>query len=165
MCSQFYLTSRVETYQLFRLCFLATLAITLHESCLTQCLKTLLKEKGNEQFRNGRVAEAAALYRKAESAAPEDPVYPSKLSAALYELGDYLACFQAICQAVRKAQASQEDHSSLFFKLSGRLAKSLSHGSRNGTIKALPLEDVQAVISELKVLSESGNPGSELAVL
>ena len=67
----------------------------------------------------------------------DDPTYPSNLSAALYELGDYPAAVHAILRAFhllapdgRVADASVQ----LARKLSLRLVKALLHASRKGKI-------------------------------
>ncbi|KAF5371689.1 hypothetical protein D9758_003390 [Tetrapyrgos nigripes] len=123
-----------------------------------------LKQKGNLHFQNGKFAEAVALYKRAESTAPQDPVYPSNLSAALYELGDYSACFQAICRAVSNASNPKDDHSSLLSRLSLRMAKSLSLGSRNGMINTFTIEKEKTAVERLKTLGKSSDPKSELAI-
>ncbi|KAF5358688.1 hypothetical protein D9758_007757 [Tetrapyrgos nigripes] len=88
-------------------------------------------------------------------------MYPSNLSAALYELGDYLACFQAICRTVAKLQASQEDSISLLCRLSIGLAKTLCHGCRDDTIKRSQIEEGQAVVSTLQALAIDSDEGSD----
>ncbi|EPQ56471.1 hypothetical protein GLOTRDRAFT_40012, partial [Gloeophyllum trabeum ATCC 11539] len=74
---------------------------------------------------------------QAEEAAPTDPVYPSNLSAALYETGDYISCIDAISRAWKRlSTAYQESNRSLQSRLSLRLAKALCHGIRNGSVKS-----------------------------
>lgn len=74
---------------------------------------------------------------QASNCDPNNPTYPSNLSAALYELGDYLATVHAIVRAVRIAAPDgqvADTNVQLARKLSVRLIKALLHGSRNGTI-------------------------------
>ncbi|PBK68015.1 hypothetical protein ARMSODRAFT_1005025 [Armillaria solidipes] len=90
----------------------------------------VLKENASQLFKEAKFDEAAEKYRQAEEISPRDAVYPSNLSAALYELGDYCGSFEAICRAVQKSDCS----SSLHQRLSPRMAKCLIYGSRSGTI-------------------------------
>ena len=86
-----------------------------------------------------------------------DRTYPSNLSAALYELGDYQGCFEAICRAARLC--SQTDDPFLL-RLSTRLARCLTQGARNSTISDEAIVDEFAVIEKLKsVESTSGSVG------
>ncbi|KAF8876824.1 hypothetical protein BD779DRAFT_1695306 [Infundibulicybe gibba] len=94
-----------------------------------------LKQQGNTFFKSGSLSEAARCFAQAEAADATDVVYPSNLSAALYETGDYAACVDAIVRAWRllslnDAQASEP----LVQRLSTRLAKALCHGARCGTV-------------------------------
>ncbi|KAF8876826.1 hypothetical protein BD779DRAFT_1695329 [Infundibulicybe gibba] len=79
-----------------------------------------LKQQGNAFF-------------KSDSA---DVVYPSNLSAALYEMGDYAASVDAIVRAWRLLSLNSDTQASepLVQRLSARLAKALCHGARCGTI-------------------------------
>ncbi|KAK0437373.1 hypothetical protein EV421DRAFT_1828683 [Armillaria borealis] len=90
----------------------------------------VLKENASQLFKEAKFDEAAEKYRQAEEISPRDAIYPSNLSAALYELGDYCGSFEAICRAVQKLDCS----SSLHQRLSPRMAKCLIYGSRSGTI-------------------------------
>jgi hypothetical protein len=114
-------------------------------------------------FFNTQYANSDNCDLQAESAAPHDPVYPSNLSAALYELGDYSACFEAICRAVANVSSSKDDHSSLLLRLATRLAKTLSHGLRNGAINKSMIERENLAVEQLKSLSKSSDPKSELS--
>ncbi|TCD63140.1 hypothetical protein EIP91_005899 [Steccherinum ochraceum] len=123
-----------------------------------------LKEKGNVKFRARLYREAANLYMQAEAASPNDAVYPSNISAALFELGDYNACLQAILCASNKLKASQ-DQSSLSERLSTRLAKALTYGIRSGKIT---LDDVQQNAELIDELSKEGvkaDAGSEATLV
>jgi hypothetical protein len=67
---------------------------------------------------------------------PDNPTYPSNLSAALYELGDYPAAIRAILRAFRIIApddqiADTSVHVQLAKKVSIRLVKALLHGSRS----------------------------------
>lgn len=88
---------------------------------------------------------------QAESQSPQDPVFSSNFSAALYELGDYLGCFQAICRAAKTAfQLKETDHSSLLLKLSSRLPKALTQGIWSGTIRSAQIEEEKQVVERLR---------------
>lgn len=65
---------------------------------------------------------------QAEKANSKDPVYPSNLSAALYEIGDYLACASAILRSWKLLQDQSESATKpdLIIRLSTRLAKALT---------------------------------------
>lgn len=76
---------------------------------------------------------------QAEKADPHDAVYPSNLSAALYEAADYAACSEAVLRSWRLLQSHGDAKSDLIVRLSGRLAKSLCHGVRAKTITSGPL--------------------------
>ncbi|TCD63142.1 hypothetical protein EIP91_005901 [Steccherinum ochraceum] len=120
-----------------------------------------LKEQGNEKFKRRLYKEAAELYRKAESIAPREAVYPSNLSAAHYELGDYAASLQAIQRAFENIP-STEDVSPLAIRLSTRLAKVLSHGVRDGSISSEMLKDTSEMLSRISTLAENPDFGQEL---
>ncbi|KAH9903204.1 hypothetical protein C8Q73DRAFT_673716 [Cubamyces lactineus] len=87
-----------------------------------------LKQKGNEEFKAGNFRRASELYAKAEKANGKDPVYPSNLSAALYEVGDYPACASAILRSWKLLQDQPEPGAKpdLIIRLSTRLAKALT---------------------------------------
>jgi tetratricopeptide (TPR) repeat protein len=71
------------------------------------------KNKGNTLFKAGKldecvfclpnslktstfIARAAKCYKEATTLDPKSVVYPSNLSAALYELGQYSSCFDTV---------------------------------------------------------------------
>ncbi|OCH87485.1 hypothetical protein OBBRIDRAFT_837319 [Obba rivulosa] len=97
-----------------------------------------LKDRANVLFKRGRAKESATLYAKAtiqaEELDPTEPVYPSNLSAALFEAGDYAACSRAILRSWKLIQARQQTKPELVIRLATRLAKALSHGARAGAI-------------------------------
>lgn len=74
-------------------------------------------------------------------------MYPSNLSAALYELGDYATCFQAICRAIDKCP---DANATLLPRLYLRLAKTLSHGVRNASISGQSLKDNSTAIDRME---------------
>lgn len=98
---------------------------------------------------------------KAENAAPDEAVYPSNLSASLYELGDYVSSFQAICRAASKL-SDREKESSLVQRLSTRLAKALSYGTREGTISAEMIENDVTTVEYLSSVAEKAETGQDI---
>ncbi|KAF8876829.1 hypothetical protein BD779DRAFT_1677583 [Infundibulicybe gibba] len=124
-----------------------------------------LKQQGNAFVKSGSLVEAARCFTQAETADPTDVVYPSNLSAALYEIGDYAASVDAIVRAlqilsVNEAQASDP----LVQRLSARLAKALCHGARCSVIThpwwstlqqtSTPLQSSRA---DLRAVARGGN--------
>ncbi|KAK0441234.1 uncharacterized protein EV420DRAFT_1769052 [Desarmillaria tabescens] len=91
-----------------------------------------LKETATQLFREAKFDEAAKKYRQAEEINLRDAVFPSNLSAALYELGDYCGSFEAICRAVQQPDCSSNLHQ----RLSPRMAKCHIYGTRSGTISS-----------------------------
>ncbi len=71
---------------------------------------------------------------QAEKADPNDPVYPSNHSAALYEAGDYSGCVAAVLRSWTLLQAKPNSTPDLIVRLASRLAKSLCYGVRAGSI-------------------------------
>lgn len=109
------------------------------------------------------VLYSSLILLQAESAAPSDALYSSNLSAALYELGDYAACFQAICRATNNlSEGAKGASDSLFLRLSLRLAKSLRHGVRSGTISSVLLGENITVVEKLSALSDTTGTSDEL---
>jgi hypothetical protein len=90
---------------------------------------------------------------QAGSLDPSNPIYPSNRSAALYELGDYLGCMNAILHSW-----SLHPEPALALKLSTRLPKAISQGIQAGTIRISSLEDNASVIRELEGVSSTGDP-------
>ncbi|KAK0461719.1 uncharacterized protein EV420DRAFT_1526820 [Desarmillaria tabescens] len=91
-----------------------------------------LKEEGNRYFKARQFAQAVKLYKQAEEFESDNPVYPSNLSAALYEMGDYAASCQAILRSAKLL--SESPNPPLAAKLSLRLPKTLTYGFRNSTV-------------------------------
>lgn len=89
------------------------------------------------------------FYAEAETLDPENPVYPSNLSAAQYEIGDYFACIDAIYRSW-----SRKPDAALAAKLSTRLAKALSHSAHAGTF---PVSKSQEYASTLISIEKAGN--------
>ncbi|KAF7790664.1 hypothetical protein EIP86_001620 [Pleurotus ostreatoroseus] len=92
------------------------------------------KSRGNELFRATRFEEASEMYRKAEYADPSNAVYPSNLSAALYEAGHYKDSAEAILRSWKLICLSNDAKPDLAARLFTRLAKSLAHGFLGGQI-------------------------------
>ncbi|KAF9653241.1 hypothetical protein BDM02DRAFT_3125707 [Thelephora ganbajun] len=111
-----------------------------------------IKERGNIAFKQGQMEEAAKLYRLAESKDNNDHTYPSNLSAALYELGDYKGCFEAICRATRLHFRTDVP---FLLRISVRLAKCLTQGTRDGTISDETIMDEFEVIEKFKALASA----------
>lgn len=88
---------------------------------------------------------------QAETLAPQDAVYPSNLSAALYELGDYKGSYEAVCRSGRLLM-EQELESPLSTRLSIRLAKSLRYGVRSGSIASEDMAKGTEVVDKLRSL-------------
>ncbi|KDQ56564.1 hypothetical protein JAAARDRAFT_179150 [Jaapia argillacea MUCL 33604] len=118
------------------------------------------KEKGNDLFKQGRMADPLISLSKAEAAAPNNATYPSNLSAALYETGAYGACFEAISRAWERL--SSNSNPSLALRLSVRLAKTLLHGVYSGSVSLHTVQDRQPIIGGLKAvaLQASNTSGS-----
>ncbi|KAH7922618.1 hypothetical protein BV22DRAFT_1070111 [Leucogyrophana mollusca] len=119
-----------------------------------------LKNKGNEFFRTSKFVEAAKCYREAEIASPNDAVYPSNLSAALYESGQYAECIEPLC---RSWGVLQDRQSSLALKLSNRLVKALLQGVLGGSLSIEELKSKSGVIRELESVAQEKTeptPGS-----
>ena len=81
---------------------------------------------------------------------PKDPVYPSNLSAALYELGDYRGSVDAVCRSWALLKNNSDVKVDLIVRLSIRLAKALCHGVRAGTISEQDLGVYQDATSQLR---------------
>ncbi len=91
------------------------------------------------------------LYQ-AEKLDPNSPVYPSNLSSALYELGDYASCMEAILRSW-----ALEPGPELSLRLSTRLAKALSQGVQNGSIQPSVVEQNEPAIKDLERFSTTDN--------
>ena len=85
-----------------------------------------LREEGNALYKQGKLNQAVEKYEAAVIADPRDPLPTSNLSAVLFELGKYPACFQAAANALQISQSSDE---SLKKKLHPRILQAiLQHG-------------------------------------
>lgn len=76
-------------------------------------------------------------------------MYPSNLSAALYELGDYKGSYEAICRSADLLTKEQWE-SPLAKRLSARIAKCLRYGARSGVITPDMAEKAPAVCDKLR---------------
>ncbi len=101
---------------------------------------------------------------QAEQADSTDPVYPSNLSAALYEVGDYSSCVRAVLRAWKLLDKQPVAKPDLVVKLSNRLAKALSLGVRARTISENDLHvnetDIRALRKASETASEGDNPAT-----
>ncbi|KAI0357701.1 hypothetical protein OH77DRAFT_1475432 [Trametes cingulata] len=121
------------------------------------------KQQGNESFKAGRLDQAAALYTKAEQRDPTDPVYPSNLSAALFETGDYLGCASAVLRAWKLLRDQRDAKRDLILRLSARLAKALpfcvqSQPNSSGVLRASEND-----IKEIRDYALSCSPSEDLS--
>lgn len=85
---------------------------------------------------------------QAEAAAPQENVYPSNLSAALYEMGDYSACLDAISRSWTLSASP-----ALALRLATRAAKALAQGVRGGTIGPVALAKHAQAIVQLETIA------------
>ncbi|KAI0357691.1 hypothetical protein OH77DRAFT_1435494 [Trametes cingulata] len=108
-----------------------------------------LKEEGNKLFKDGDLAGWDAT-DSAEVLDPVDPVYPSNLSAALYELADYAGTIDAVLRAWRKLGEKAPAKPDLVLRLSGRLARALCFAVRARTISQDVLRSREADIRALR---------------
>ncbi|KAI9060061.1 hypothetical protein FKP32DRAFT_1656899 [Trametes sanguinea] len=109
-----------------------------------------LKEQGNAAFKSGDLLRAADFYARAEKEDPTDAVYPSNLSAALYEAGDYAACAKAVIRAWNILRGQHDAKPNLVVRLSCRLAKALCQGVRARSIGESVLVPDAASIEQLR---------------
>ncbi|KAI0719797.1 hypothetical protein C8T65DRAFT_826784 [Cerioporus squamosus] len=78
--------------------------------------------------------QSIQVYAKAEGVDAKDPIYPSNLSVALFELGDYSGSVEAGLRAWKRLKERSDEKSDLVARLSSRVAKALCYGTRAGTI-------------------------------
>ncbi|KAJ7218678.1 hypothetical protein GGX14DRAFT_437608 [Mycena pura] len=95
----------------------------------------LAKEKGNKAFIQSKWLNAAQHYQEAEKLEPTNPIYPSNLSAALFEMGNYTECASAILRCC--SHLDFETQAPLASRLSIRLAKALSQSFAAGNSIAI----------------------------
>ena len=83
------------------------------------------------------------------------------MSAALYEIGDYAGCVQAVRRAWKLLKDKPDSKQDLVARLATRLGKALCHGVTAGSISAAVVEASEADIEELRAtasgLSSSGS--------
>ncbi|KAA1474604.1 hypothetical protein DENSPDRAFT_824616 [Dentipellis sp. KUC8613] len=113
------------------------------------------KEQGNAAFKEGRATEAAKFYAKAEEISKSEYVYPSNLSAALYEIGDYAGCRDAIFRAWNLMGPKPDPKVAL--RLSTRLAKALSYCAR----RTPETGDERDMIGKIRAVLQDGTPDPE----
>ena len=90
---------------------------------------------------------------QAEKADPRDPLYPSNLSAALFEMGDYAGSASAVLRSWHLLQERQDMKADLVIRLSTRLARALCHGARAGTPLQELLTRSEDEIEQLQVVA------------
>ncbi|KAI0719792.1 hypothetical protein C8T65DRAFT_725210 [Cerioporus squamosus] len=112
-----------------------------------------LKDRGNTLFKAGKLEQACALYKKAEQCDPKGYVYPSNLSAALYELGDYPGSIDAVIRSWRLCRDKPDANVDFITRLSMRLGKALCHGSRAGTVTSEFLRRIAGDIRQIREAS------------
>ncbi|KAJ2932711.1 hypothetical protein H1R20_g4369, partial [Candolleomyces eurysporus] len=111
------------------------------------------KNKGNTLFKAGKLDEAAKCYKEAVALDPKSLVYPSNLSAALYELGQYSSCVDTVLAAWKLIESPTNDSSGIAKKLSSRLAKALVLGLQDGTIPSSLVRENCAEIEYIRAIS------------
>lgn len=77
-------------------------------------------------------------------------MYPSNLSAALYETGDYQGSSEAILRSCKLLDASKNAKPDMIARLSTRLAKCLAHGVLSDHISDDFLAEHEGSIMKLK---------------
>ncbi|TFY72532.1 hypothetical protein EVG20_g469 [Dentipellis fragilis] len=91
----------------------------------------------------------------AEETSKSEYVYPSNLSAALYEIGDYAGCRDAIFRAWNLMGPKPDQKVGL--RLSTRLAKALSYCAR----QTPETSDAQDMIGKIRTMPQDGTPDPE----
>ncbi|KAF6743653.1 hypothetical protein DFP72DRAFT_827356 [Ephemerocybe angulata] len=110
------------------------------------------KNKGNVHFKAGRLEEAAKHYQEAVGFDPASVIYPSNLSAAFYELGQYDSCCRSILNAWTLVDGAAD--AAIAKKLSLRLAKALVLGLQDGTISQQLVRDNQSIIEAVRAIAQ-----------
>lgn len=84
-------------------------------------------------------------------------MYSSNLSAALYEAGDYTACFLAIIRSSKLLLAETDRNNNLIDRVSTRLARTLRYGIRSGRLsyRFVTSDSAKGIIAELKRIQET----------
>ncbi|EIW52006.1 uncharacterized protein TRAVEDRAFT_53988 [Trametes versicolor FP-101664 SS1] len=104
------------------------------------------KQQGNDEFKTGRFTS--------------DPIYPSNLSAALYETGDYAGCVSAILRSWKLLNSQRDARRDLVIRLSSRLAKALCFSARSNPSSRLAFELHATDIKELKEFCLTSSSGA-----
>ncbi|KAJ6451125.1 hypothetical protein C8R47DRAFT_1170433 [Mycena vitilis] len=116
------------------------------------------KDEGNKAFKDLKLLLAAQHYRKAEQLDPNNPTYPSNLSAALFEMGDYTECTSAILRCC--SLLDFETQTSLASRLSIRLARSLSNALAAGN--AIQTAASESQIARIEQAAPHDGPDSKV---
>ena len=90
------------------------------------------------------------IISQAEKKNPQDYVYPSNLSAALYELGDYTGCAKAVARSWKFLKEVPDAKPELIARLSTRLAKALCHGACTGTLSHDVVNALREDVSQIR---------------
>ncbi|KAI0315921.1 hypothetical protein OF83DRAFT_1129611 [Amylostereum chailletii] len=117
-----------------------------------------LKERANTLFKKRAFKEAAALYAKAEAQSPDDPTFPSNLSAAFFESGDYAGCFHAILRAFVALAEKSDGKEALALRLSTRMAKALANGVASGCLALASVDERREALDGIR--ERAGEKGS-----
>ncbi|KAH9916974.1 uncharacterized protein BXZ73DRAFT_105668 [Epithele typhae] len=126
-----------------------------------------LKEKGNTHFKAGNFAKYARSFgillqgEFAESADRHDPVYPSNLSASLYEEGNYSGAVDAILRAWNVLKDRPGTKQEVIARLSTRLAKALAHGFKCGTIDNAAVGAIKEQAAHIESAASAGTSTSD----
>ncbi|KAJ7247121.1 hypothetical protein B0H12DRAFT_1072962 [Mycena haematopus] len=99
------------------------------------------------------------LSLQGEKLDPVNPIYPSNLSAALFEMGSYNECISAILRSFAHLDSALEENSSLASRLSTRLAKSLSYSFAAGTYVS-PDTDIADELARIEEAHSAHEPES-----
>ncbi|KAJ7222756.1 hypothetical protein B0H12DRAFT_1241063 [Mycena haematopus] len=117
------------------------------------------KTKGNSAFKESKWLLASRHYQQGEKLDPVNPIYPSNLSAALFEMGSYNECISAILRSFAHLDSALEENSSLASRLSTRLAKSLSYSFAAGTYVS-PDTDIADELARIEEAHSAHEPES-----
>lgn len=104
-------------------------------------------------FRSQALPPSCLIIIQAEADDSSNPVFPSNLSAALYEIGHYTQCVSAVLRAARLIQDASEENGPLVARLSVRLANALGHGVRAGAILTTAITARAKDIERLRTMS------------
>lgn len=87
---------------------------------------------------------------QSEAVDPTDPVFPSNLSAAQYELGQYAECIKTIVRAWLLLKKATEPKPDLALRLFNRLGKAMVQGVAEGSFNRTVFTETLWGIESLK---------------